>query len=188
VPKDAFRRSFTLLALRKPSQLRLIRHHPISDDLIELDRLGDEPMLGCDAMTDRQWVDPSGKEGRAKWGMRLQYFQEFFEPSSIEEVRFLLHDLSSRRARTAFWLWEDNRPVLGLFLNGNNAILCYEPTLAWSKATGYEGDPEATMQFELENGQLDDLPQDSVVSFELGIAAVLDYFEHGRLSDNIEWQ
>lgn len=119
--------------------------------------------------------------------MRLQYFQEFFEPSSIEELRTLLHELRPRRERAAFWLWHDNRPELGLFLSGNDAALYHEPTLAWSKATGYGGDPEATALFELENGQLDDLPLDTVVSAELGLGAFLDFFEQGRLSDKVEW-
>ena len=120
--------------------------------------------------------------------MRLQYFQEFYEPSSIDELRTLLDDLRPRRERAAFWLWQDDRPALGLFLSGEDAVLYYEPTLAWSKATGYDGDSEATARFELENGQLDDLPRDTVVSAKLGITAFLDFFERGRPTDKVEWQ
>ncbi len=120
--------------------------------------------------------------------VRLQYLREFCEPTSIEELRTLVHDLRRGRERAAFWLWEDDRPVLGLFLSGDNAALFYEPTLTWSKATEYYGDPEATIQFELENGQLDDIPLDAVVPAELGIAAFLDYFERGRPSNKVEWQ
>ncbi len=120
--------------------------------------------------------------------MRLQHYERFFEVQSSEELRAVIataHPAGSRYS--AFWLHCDDEPALSLLLHGDRATLCYEPGLRWSRNPDPDVDPMATVEFQLENGQIDAMPLDTVVSVDAGIAAFAHFLETEELGGPVAW-
>ena len=121
--------------------------------------------------------------------MLLQYYQDFFTPRNAEECAAIIRQLHTpEKEYAAFWLYKGDVPVLGLFIHGNIACLCHEPTLTWSKNQALEVTPGETVTFELENGEKDGISLDACVPSEQAISAFLDFYRTGKLSPILEWQ
>ena len=120
--------------------------------------------------------------------MKLQVFLEEKEIASEERLR---EELKHRKddGFGAFWLIEDN-PILALFINRENACLYYMPETeddSWSKNKEPQKIEMDTVDFMIENYQVDEISKDVVISTSDAIEAFIYYYQNKKLSDAIEW-
>ena len=119
--------------------------------------------------------------------VKLQVFLDTHEIQDEDELR---QHLEFRKGNWGafWWVEDDSTPVMGLFLNGGDGCVYEDRTCEWSSNPDRADDFESTVEFMIENGQVDDFPACSVIPASAAVEAFIDFYRTGRRSDAISWQ
>ena len=122
--------------------------------------------------------------------MKLQIFENEKEIKSEEMLRAEL--LYRHESYGAFWLVIDE-PSMGLFINNNLACLFYAGDTeggdtCCSVNREFAGNEDDTVDFLLENYQLDEISETTVISMEQAVNAFVSFYNTGKLSSDIAWE
>lgn len=120
--------------------------------------------------------------------MKLQIFLEEREITSESMLRKELENRKDGKYG-AFWL-VDESPKLALFINNESACLYYMPENSddkWSKNPEFTGKEEDTLDFLIENYQLDDMPLEFVIPTKQAIEAFVYFYKNHDLSSELQW-
>jgi len=89
----------------------------------------------------------------------------------------------------AFWLI-DKKPIMALFINGKKSCLFYMPETEenqWSYNLNFKGEDDDTVDFLIENYQLDEINENVGISTDQAIDAFIYFYNTKKLSTKISW-
>ena len=117
---------------------------------------------------------------------KLQYFHDFFPVENAQQVADFVTKHRHDQQMTAFWLWDGDLAAMALFINGEAATLYHDASMGMSW-NGQEVDEHETMEFMLENGQVDEYPVAYSIEVEPAIQAFAECADKGQRSQSVHW-
>ena len=120
--------------------------------------------------------------------MKLQLFLKEVDLISEHDLREKLEH-REKGVFGAFWLI-DNEPTMSLFINNENACLYYMPGTEedkWSFNPEFKGNEDDTIDFLIENYQLDEISKTTVIPTKQAIDAFVYFYNTKKLSTAITW-
>lgn len=123
--------------------------------------------------------------------MELYVFRDLYDPKDLAELKELLL-IRHNGQFGSFWL-KNEYEWLALHINNEKANLTLtganlkdDPLL--SRNLDFTGTEDDTVDFVIDNYQLDNFPADTVIPLAIAQAAFEEYFLTGELSKSIDWR